>query len=53
MKHTHAISRRRPLPAFYYQISLTQKLTELATFASFADAAVGVVKGLFTSSETR
>ena len=47
MRHLSGISRRRPLPAFYYQIGLTQKLTELATLASFLDSFLGVVKGLF------
>lgn len=51
MKHLAHISRRQPLPAFYYQISLTEKLFELATLASFADSFLGVIKGLFAPQE--
>jgi len=46
MKHIVVVSRTRPAPAFYYQLSFTEKLMELATLASFADSAVGAVKGL-------
>jgi len=48
MKHIANISRNRPVPAYYYQLSLTQKIMELGTLASFADSFVGVIKGLFT-----
>jgi len=51
MKHHRIISRNRPQPAFYYQISLTEKLMELATIASFLDSFVGTIKGLFTPQE--
>ena len=51
MRHIAAISRGRPAHAFYYQLSLTEKLMELATVASFADAVLGMVKGLFGSAE--
>lgn len=47
MRHVTPISRAMPAHAFYYNISLTQKLTELATLASFGDAVLGMVKGLF------
>ena len=43
--------RRRPLPAFYYQLSLTQKLMELATVVSMADSLLGSVKNLFAARE--
>jgi len=45
------ISRRRPAKAFYYNLSLTQKVMELATIASFADSALGMLKGLFRGEE--
>ncbi len=60
MKHFAPISRpyydptygrRQPLPAFYYQLSLTQKLMELATLASMADSLLGSVKNLFAARE--
>ncbi len=47
MRHVKPVSRAVPTQAFYYNISLTQKLTEIATLASFADAVLGTVKGLF------
>jgi len=42
MRHIHAVTR--PARAFYYQLSLTQKIMELATLGSFVDSALGVVK---------
>lgn len=51
MKHVRVITRTRPMPAFYYNISLTQKITELATIASFVDSALGMIKGLFPSEQ--
>lgn len=51
MNHLSRISRGRPLPALYYQISLTQKIMELATLASFVDSFIGVIKGLFNPQE--
>lgn len=51
MKHVVPVSRRQPLPAFYYQLSLTQKLIELATVASMADSLLGSVKNLFAAPE--
>jgi len=47
MKHIACVSRRVPAPAFYYQVSLAEKISELATLASFVDSALGSVKGLF------
>lgn len=51
MKHVIPISRQRPAKAFYYNLSLTQKIMELATIASFADSALGMLKGLFGAEE--
>lgn len=51
MKHVVPVSRRRPLPAFYYQLSLTEKILELATLASFADSAVGAVKNVLNARQ--
>ena len=49
MRHVVPMSRPRPLPAFYYQLSLTQKILELATLASFADSVVGAVKNVLNA----
>lgn len=46
MRHITSISRSNPAKAFYYNISLTQKISELATIASFLDTALGAIKGL-------
>jgi len=51
MKHVTPVSRLRPAKALYYNISLTQKIMELATIASFADSALGMLKGLFGAEE--
>jgi hypothetical protein len=51
MRHLIVISRRRPVPALYYQVSLTQKIMELATLASFADSFLGVIKGVVNPQE--
>ncbi len=51
VKHVRGITRQRPAPAFYYYVSLTQKITELATIASFADSIFGMIKGLFSSPQ--
>ena len=48
MKHTKPVSRSIPAKAFYYNISLTQKISELSTIASFADTVIGAVKNLLT-----
>ena len=51
MKHVTPVSRLRPAKAFYYNLSLTQKIMELATISSFADSALGMLKGLFAAEE--
>lgn len=50
MRHVTTISRQRPAMAFYYNLSLTQKIMELATIASFADSFLGSIKGVVTPS---
>lgn len=44
MRHIGVVTRAYPAKAFYYQLSLTQKIMELATLGSFADSALGVLK---------
>jgi len=51
IRHVIPVSRQRPAKAFYYNLSLTQKIMELATIASFADSALGMIKGLFGAEE--
>ncbi len=43
MKHIRTTTQSRPAKAYFYNISLTQKLSELTTIVSL----VGSVKGLF------
>jgi hypothetical protein len=52
MKHFTFVSKERPAPAFYYQLSLTEKILELATLASFLDSFVGAVKNVFDAAES-
>ncbi|MDQ1256750.1 MAG: hypothetical protein QG656_1350 [Candidatus Hydrogenedentes bacterium] len=49
MTHTRPISRPLPVKAFYYNISLTQKISELATIASLLDTVIGTVKTLVSA----
>jgi len=50
VKHVSTITQARPAYCFYYNVSLTQKITELATLASFADAILGMLKGGMSSA---
>jgi hypothetical protein len=51
MKHTRNLSRM-PAPAFYYQLTLMEKIEELATFASFVDSVAGEIKDFFPAEDS-
>ncbi len=45
MRHIKTVSRNVPAKAFYYNLSLTQKLTELATIVSALDSVKNMLVG--------
>ena len=47
MKHIQLTSRQRPALAYFYNITLSQKLSELTTIVSL----VSTVKEMFTGGE--
>lgn len=50
MKHLNPVSRPIPLKAYYYNISLTQKLGELVTIVSIAESIKNMIVSLFPGS---
>ncbi|HOZ46411.1 MAG TPA: hypothetical protein PLO37_14930 [Candidatus Hydrogenedentes bacterium] len=51
MKHLMPMSRPLPAKAYYYNLSLAQKLSELTTLVSVVVMIVDLVGGLFTPEE--
>lgn len=50
MRHVKAVSRK-PAPAFYYQLTLMEKIEELATLGSLVDSVARLVKELLPSED--
>ena len=45
MKHVAWVSKARPAKAYYYNVSLTQKLSEVVTIVSLLESLKGMVIG--------
>jgi hypothetical protein len=43
MKHLQHVTKPLPVPAFYYNLSLTQKLSELVTLGSLLESLKGIL----------